>query len=1780
MTDVAIIGMSCLYPGAPDLESYWNNIVSKVDAVSAPPPEWEVERYYDPNSTEVDRIYCKRGGFLGELARFNPVKFGVMPNSIDGSEPDQFLALRIAHEALVDAGYADGQIDRTRIEVILGRGTYLNRGITNGVQHGVIIDQTLRLLKELHPEHTDEELAELKRALKADLPPFNANVVPGLVPNIISGRIMNRLDLMGANYLIDAACASSLIAIDHGLRDLSTGRCDLAVVGGVHASLSPPIMMVFCQLNALSRKAQLRPFGKDPDGTLLGEGLGMIVLKRLEDAERDGDKIYALIKGVGTASDGRALGLLTPRVEGEELALRRAYDTAGIPPQTVGLIEAHGTGTPVGDVTEVQALTRVFGPRNGPPRCAMGSVKSMISHTIPASGAAGVIKAALALHHKVLPPTLCEEPNPDLELEKTPFYLNTETRPWIHGSADAPRRAGVNAFGFGGINAHVILEEYVGKGDAPGPGLLDRWETEMVLLQGDSQPDLLRKVQSLQQYVQEAEGIRLEDVAFTLNTRPQTGPFRLAVVAATTDDLLKKLAFAGTRLADPACRQIKERNGIYYFSDPLAPQGKVAFLFPGEGSQYTNMLSDLCRHFPEVRRQFDLMDRAFIRQGRRYLPSDVVFPPPACGRNGDSTDEQKLWQMDVGAEAVFAASQGMLALVKRLKIQADCVVGHSTGEYSALLAAGAAKEEGHEGRLIRHILDLNGIYHDMAARNEIPAGVLLAVGGVDRRTVETVVAAASEPIHIAMDNCPHQLVLCGSRHAMEWASSRLVPEGAICAPLPFERAYHTPLFEPVCAALKDFFASLPLVTPALPIYSCATAGPMPSDAEKIRGLAMSQWSQPVRFRETIEQLYAAGVRIFIEIGPKGNLTGFVDDTLDTRPHLAVASDSHRRSGTTQLHHMLALLAAHHVPIDLEPLYQRRTPHRLTLDSQQDRSARVGSDTSVRIALELHPLRLTRYNGAAAQQRSTSAPTPAQPSTPIGNEPTARPGGTPRPLVPTGASESLAPLGRGTADSSHNNPVQAYLKTMDEFLTVQQSVMERYLSRTARGESPAPASGTPTAAPLGPAAALTGSPTQPAQIAAEPERPAAPAAVPAAVVNDAERIQRLLLALVAERTGYPVEMLGLDLDLEADLGIDSIKRVEILGAARRALSLALPDQAMEGLTGKKCLRDIIRFFAGGSGAPSTSAATGGPAVKVDALEPAQSFPLLGTLTRFEPGTRLEAVRRIDPEEEVFLRHHTLGSTVSRSDRTLTALPVMPLTMTMEIMTQAAAALAPGLRLVRMREVRAYRWIAFDRPPVTLAITAVRIAAQEGTEIDVKIREVSESSGAPGPVLAECVAGFDGHHPRTPIVEPFPLTAERPSRWRADNLYAEGMFHGPTFRGVTSVDRWGEDGTEATLTVLPLDRLFRSIQRPVWVTDPILLDAAGQLVGFWTSEHLKTGFNVFPFRLRELQIFGPLLPAGTRLTCRARIRLEGDQQISSDIDLIGPDGRLHMRLLGWEDRRFDLPESFFRLRLDPVSTCISRPIDRVTDRLQPGRYVCAFFEGYEGDLLQAHAKIWSRVLAHLVLSRREREAWRALQGPDKRQLEWLLGRVAAKDAARLWLQQRHGTPVFPADIEIDADAYGRPMVSGPGMAHGTPAPILSLAHSDGAAIAVVGDPGGSIGIDLEPADRHPRGFDDLAPAFGPDERGRFDQWGLAPAGDWPTRLWCAKEALAKALGRGLMGRPQDFVVVDVNTEAGDIRLSVTGPSADAIPGSADRVCEVHTFREGRWIIALSHIATEKE
>ena len=1598
---VAIVGMACLFPMAPDLETFWENLLGKVDAVGDPPASRDMAAFIE--ARERTGLYCVRGGYLGETARFHPAEFGVMPSAVDGAEPDQFLALELARQTLLDAGVPELPLVRERTEVILGRGTFVNRGTLTQFQHNVAVDQFLALLRELHPEHDEATIEAIRARLIEGLPPITPETAGGMAPSLVSGRIANRFDLKGMNCTIDAACASSLIAVEHATNDLREGRCDAALVGGVQVSTPAPIHNMFANMGALSRRQTLRPFDEDADGTMLGEGAGMVLLKRLSDAERDGNRIYALILSVGTSSDGRAKAVLTPRVEGEELALRRAYEDAGISPSSVGLIEAHGTAMPVGDETEIAALRRVFGDRAGSPVCALGSVKSMISHLLPAAGIAGLIKAALALYHRTLPPTLCDRPNPKLEIEKTPFYLNTQTRPWIHGGPE-PRRAGVNAFGFGGINAHAILEEYGNADESSTPSLARRFETELVILQGASREDLASRGGALARTLERRPGVPLRDVAYTLSDDLDDESARLAIVASDTGDLARKLAHALERLDDPACERIRDRSGIYYFEKPLYREGELAFLFPGEGSQYPNMLGDLCLHFPVVRSRFDLMERAFLGHPRGYTPGQFVFPPPALG-SGVAPEEQerRLFQMDGAVESVFVASQALHALLGDLGIRPDAVAGHSAGEYSALIAAGATRVDDDEA-LVRMIQRVNGVYQRFAQTKGLPRVSLIAVGGADPARVEALVRDSGGAIHLAVDNCRYQVVLCGEPQAIEEASRALRAEGAITNALPFDRPYHTPLFEPAYALLRESFAGIDPPRPGITLWSCATAQPYPEDLEEARRVALEQWIRPVRFRETVEALYAAGVRIFVEVGPRGNLTSFVNEILGRRPFAALASNIPSRSGVTQLHHLLGQLAAHGVPLTLEALYRRRATERLDF-SRETQPARRDGAIPISLALprlslgDPSTLPLSRGSQTPPPRTRDTASQLAGPSFP----------------VPPQAEEEPAP------------EFQSYFNTMERFLAIQDEVMQAFLGAGA------------------------------APVTEGDEEPAGTA-----------------------------------------------------------------------------IGDL-----------------------------AAGMPLIGEIVSIVPGQALRARRRIDPEEDLFLRDHALGGEVSTTDPSLLPLPLMPFTMTMEMAAQAAAILAPGETVIALRDVRAHRWIPLDGGPVSLEIAAAR----EGERcVRVEVRE--EEAQRPASPILEARVILAGAFPPAPPTEEAPLRAPRASRWTAEAVYGEGMFHGPRFQGVEAVETWSEDGVTAVLRALPAESLFRGNAGPRLLIDPILLDAAGQLIGFWHAEPDVRGFNVFPFRLDALEIFGAPLQAPARARAWARLARPAGDHLRSDIDVAGPDGRVHLRVTGWEDRAFDLPEPLCRLSCRSRGLTLSEPwLPPISQLPAVEGLACRIVRDWiDGPPLQ-----W-QIAAQLLLGRAERERFGMLRRPERSRNEWLLGRAAAKDAVCALLRERHGIDVLPADVEIDADPLGRPVARGAWMARLPSPPAVAIAHTRGlaAALAADGPLELDVGIDIERIRPLREGFDEVA--FTPEEMGLLAALPETARAEWRLRLWCAKEAAGKALGTGLQGRPRDLVARKIDEPAGAIAIEVGGAPARKKPARAGEWLTVRTWREGDLIGAV--------
>jgi len=408
---VAIVGMSCLFPGAPDLPSFWSNIVRGVDACrEVSDKEWEQEQYYNPEQKNFGLSYSRRGGFISEYADFDPLKYGIMPSAVAGSDPDQFLTLRVALAAMADAGYETGHLDKTdgkkldrdRCEIIIGRIGAPGAGSMNLIHQSKTVHEIGAILREVLPGESEEAIDAVVKQVQERLVPCTADNIPGAMPNVLAGRIANKLGFRGRNLLIDAACASSMVAVETAVNDLLDKRCDFALAGGVHINASAVFFQMFCGLGALSRKDTIRPFDQDADGTMLGEGVGMLCLKRYEDAVADGDRIYATIRGVASSSDGHGGSVLAPNLEGEALAMQKAYAMADISPSTVELLEAHGTGTPVGDVVELDAVAKIFsgGAEVTEPWCAVGSIKSMIGHCLSAAGSIEIVGVILQiLHH-------------------------------------------------------------------------------------------------------------------------------------------------------------------------------------------------------------------------------------------------------------------------------------------------------------------------------------------------------------------------------------------------------------------------------------------------------------------------------------------------------------------------------------------------------------------------------------------------------------------------------------------------------------------------------------------------------------------------------------------------------------------------------------------------------------------------------------------------------------------------------------------------------------------------------------------------------------------------------------------------------------------------------------------------------------------------------------------------------------------------------------------------------------------------------------------------------------------------------------------------------------------------------------------------------------------------------------------------------------------------------------------------------------------------------------
>ncbi|WP_224766252.1 type I polyketide synthase [Nocardioides campestrisoli] len=1177
--DIAVIGVESFFPGSTDAEAFWATVVSgRSEVTEVPADRWSADLYFDADAYTKKagrHTPSKWGAFLDRIG-FDPLAYGIPPASLAAIEPVQLLSLEVARRALADAGYAARTFDRERASVIFGAESGNELGSAYGLRS---------FLPQL--------VGELPGELDAWLPTITEDSFPGVLANVIAGRIANRLDLGGVNYTVDAACGSSLAALDAACKELRTGQSDLVLAGGadLHNGLNDYLM--FSSVKALSPTGRCRTFDASADGIALGEGIACVVLKRRVDAERDGDRIYAVVDAVAGSSDGRHLGLTAPRKEGQQRAVVRALTLAGRDAGEIGLVEAHGTGTVVGDRTEMATLTEVFADAGVAPGAAvLGSVKSQIGHTKCAAGLAGLIKVVKAVHHGVLPPTAgMVEPNPYYDPATSPFRFHDKPRPW----PEETRRAGVSAFGFGGTNFHALVSSYDG-GDRPAYGVT-HWSHELFLFRApdagqarQAVSELAEKVAAIRAGDPDGQRHRLRDLAAAV-ARSGRGPVQVALVAESLADLATQLdrVAAGT----DARHRVFVADGAS--SDDAADKPRVGFLYPGQGSQRPGMLQDLFVTFGGLD---DL-----LRLGSPW--TDTMFPPTAFDRDQRAAQQAAITATDVAQPTLGIAALAMTRLLGRLGVEPDVAAGHSYGELAALAAAGAFDDatllalSQARGRAILESVERSG------GDPGTMAAVALPVDEVTERL------RSWPSLVVANHNGPRQVVVSGPTETVREAVAAWEADGVKATLLPVACAFHSPLVASAGELFAERLAEASVSAPRFPVWSNTTAEPYPvGDPGAVRRLLTEQVAAGVRFVDQVESMYADGVRVFVEAGPGRVLSSQVAKILGDRPHTVVSTDASGEPGLVRFLAAVGELATLGVPVDptglfadrAEALDLARLPLKAPAWTVDGAFVRGADGTPIKGSFQ--PATSTPALAPAATAAGVAPPTASSLPSPTGGAPVSSLTPVPPVDAASGAGSGAVAGAAGAAplpDDAVSAVVGEYLRGLRELVAAERDVMLRYLG----AELPVAGTSLPATAAAAPPLAAAGVPGGPApaavapapapSIAPAPVASAAPAAVPAATPVDVpaaaaaplRTTAELLVAVqgvVSDRTGYPVEMLDPDLDLEADLSIDSIKRIEIVGELAERLGLGglgdaagLDESVVEELARHKTLAAIVGWI---------------------------------------------------------------------------------------------------------------------------------------------------------------------------------------------------------------------------------------------------------------------------------------------------------------------------------------------------------------------------------------------------------------------------------------------------------------------------------------------------------------------------------------------------------------------------------------------------------------------------
>ncbi|MCB9668142.1 MAG: SDR family NAD(P)-dependent oxidoreductase [Alphaproteobacteria bacterium] len=817
---IAIVGMGCRFAGSPDVGAYWRLTVEGRDAFGPVPADrWPHEQFFDTNPRSTDKSYAPNGAFIDDIRSFPALALGIPPRRVEVMDPQQRHALLVAREAIQDAGYRIGEIpERT--------GVYM--GVTASEWRTLLGGRVVaQLMASGTLGEAPDDLSVLSKAIQNVVPsrPFSA---PGALANMVAAAVAQELDLHGPAYTVDAACASGMVALENAVQALRAGTVDCAIAGGVYLALSPENHIAFSRIGAISRSGVCRPFDSRADGFVQGDGAGAVVLKRLEDAQRDGDRIYAVVHGIAANNDGHGDGPMAPLKSGQMDAIRRAWSDAGSV-GNVGYVETHGTGTSVGDQTELEGLVEALGDRAT--RVALGSSKANIGHTMSAAGIAGLVRTALAIHHRTLPPMAgFEASKPELGLEASAFFVPTAAERWEDDVV-----AGVSSFGFGGTNVHAVLAA------APGAPVEVAVQDELLALSAAS-PDDLRALAASTADALDA-GASVASVARALAARTPLA-HRAALVASDRQAASAQLrAFADGGANDLRTGHVEE-------------PAKLGLLFPGQGAQRVGMLADARQRFPIVGSTLDELDAALDLE----LPiAHLLYPTLRSEPVDPATADAQITDTAACQPVMYACSVALARLLRQVGVQPVAATGHSLGEFNAAVEGGVmsavdgARFVTARGRAMASVEGDTGAMAAVMAPREVVADLLV------------------DGVVIANVNHPRQLVISGTTDGVAAVVARATEAGVSAKPLVVSHAFHSPIFDRIDAT--PWLEGLELHDPTLVVASGIDGRPY-ADASAARQVFLRHTRSPVDFVGALEQLVEAGADVLLQVGAGGPLASF------------------------------------------------------------------------------------------------------------------------------------------------------------------------------------------------------------------------------------------------------------------------------------------------------------------------------------------------------------------------------------------------------------------------------------------------------------------------------------------------------------------------------------------------------------------------------------------------------------------------------------------------------------------------------------------------------------------------------------------------------------------------------------------------------------------------------------------------------------------------------------------------------------------------------------------